>query len=120
MANLISGSVGAAGAGATIILSGAASASTSAAGGTGNYSFAALGPGTYIITPGLVGKAFSPTSQTEVIVASDITGVNFTTFTPQKTQAVVQCGGGRVEAAARIESPRTAIAETDAGTKTDK
>ena len=117
MSNAISGSLGAAGAGATVVLSGAASASTTAAAGTGNYSFTGLGAGTYFITPGLTGKAFSPTSQTEVIVATDITGVNFDTFVPQHTQAIVQPGGGRVEAAARIESPRTSLIGTDFGTK---
>jgi hypothetical protein len=76
----ISGSVGAAGAGATISYSGQASGSTTAD-GSGNFSIPGLSSGTYTITPSLSGFAFSPASRNETIVASDISGVTFSAST---------------------------------------
>ncbi len=81
----ISGSVGAAGAGATISLTGTSSGTTTAAGGTGNYSFTGLAAGTYHVTPGLSGKAFSPESRTVTITNGNVSGVNFVIFTPMKS-----------------------------------
>jgi hypothetical protein len=109
----ISGSVGAGGAGATIRLSGTSSATTTAD-GSGNYSFTGLGPGTYIVTPGLVGKAFSASGATVTLVSSDVTGVNFITFTPSKVGSnssnIVASRGGF---ATRIISPKTIIIGTN-------
>src|SRR5882724_9052359 len=73
MANSISGQ---ALAGATMTLSGASSAVTTA-GPTGLYTFAGLAAGAYVITPTKPGIKFSPTSLPETIVATNITGVNF-------------------------------------------
>jgi hypothetical protein len=61
--------------------------------GSGNYTISGLSAGTYRITPALTTYAFSPAMSSETIVASDITGVNFTasnpivvlTLTPQAT-----------------------------------
>jgi len=122
----ISGSVGVAGAGATIVLSGAATASTTAD-GSGNYSFAGLANGTYEITPGLTGRAFSPTNQNEVVNGANITGVNFVTFTPQtpdgpsSTNDFLGTTGSSTSLAdinpARVESPRTSVMGTNLGTE---
>ncbi len=112
----ISGSVGAAGAGATITLSGTASATTTAAGGTGNYSFTGLLPGTYYVTPGLTGHAFSPSDTTVVITTADITGINFVLFTPSQSgsnSASIMASGPLF--ATRIVSPRTEIIGTNLG-----
>lgn len=68
MANQISGK---ALAGATMVLSGAASATTTA-GPTGSYAFTGLAAGAYTVTPSRPGTLFSPTSQNATIVASDI------------------------------------------------
>jgi|SRR5579859_876783 len=68
MANQISGK---ALAGATMVLSGAASAITTA-GPTGSYAFTGLAAGVYTVTPSKPGIVFSPASQNATIVASDI------------------------------------------------
>ena len=73
----ISGSVGAAGAGATITLSGAASGTTTAD-GSGDFSFSGLANGAYTITPTLKGYVFTPKSQAETVSSGNITGVDFT------------------------------------------
>jgi len=71
----ISGSAGAAG--ATVAYAGPSSGSVTAD-GSGNYTITNLGAGTYTVTPSLAGYSFSPTSHSETISGSDITGVNFT------------------------------------------
>jgi hypothetical protein len=73
----ISGSLGAAGAGASVAYSGPTSGGV-VADGSGNYTIPNLGPGTYVITPSLTGYTFSPTSQNAIIAAANTTGVNFT------------------------------------------
>jgi hypothetical protein len=62
--------------GVTVALSGA-SAATTTTGGTGHYSFASLGRGTYTVTPSLTGYTFSPASRTFSNISSSQTG-NFT------------------------------------------
>jgi hypothetical protein len=62
--------------GATVALSGAASATTTSS-SSGAYSFTGLSAGTYAVTPSGTGFAFNPTTQSAIIVASDITGLNF-------------------------------------------
>jgi hypothetical protein len=71
----ISGSVGVAA--ATITLSGASSAATTAS-TNGAYSFGTLKPGKYSIVPTLNGYAFSPTSQSASVTNANVTGINFT------------------------------------------
>ena len=78
----LSGSAGSAGAGALITLSGPSSATTTAAAGTGAYSFAGLVAGVYTVTASLTGEAFSPPVRTATIVAANVTGVNFSLYTP--------------------------------------
>ena len=75
----VSGNAGVAG--ATVAWSGTASGSTTAD-GSGNWSID-LPNGSYTITPSLAGYTFSPTSASETVSGSNITGVNFTaTNTP--------------------------------------
>lgn len=71
----ISGSAGVAG--ATVAWTGTSSGSTTAD-GSGNYSIPNLANGSYTITPSKTGYVFSPTSHSETVSGSDITGVNFT------------------------------------------
>ena len=73
MANSISGK---AAAGALVTLSGTASATTYA-NLLGQYTFSGLAAGPYVITPTKQGLRFSPASSSQIIVAVDITGVNF-------------------------------------------
>jgi hypothetical protein len=72
----ISGSLGANGAGATVTLSGASSA-TVMADASGNYSFAGLINGNYSVTPSAAGYTFTPLSQTVVLNGANATAVNF-------------------------------------------
>ena len=72
----ISGNVSVAGAGATVTLSGAASASTTAD-SSGNYSFAGLANGSYTLTPAKSGVTFTPTSQVVNVSNGNVSGVNF-------------------------------------------
>jgi DNA-binding CsgD family transcriptional regulator len=71
----ISGSVGVAS--ATITLSGASSAATTAS-SNGAYSFGSLKAGNYSIAPTLSGYTFSPTSQSTSVTNENVAGINFT------------------------------------------
>src|SRR6266446_3309515 len=75
----ISGTISpaAGGAGATVLLSGTAGATT-VADSSGNYSFAGLAGGSYIVTPANTGFSFSPVNQSVTIAAANVSGVNFT------------------------------------------
>ena len=64
-------------AGAILTLSGDASATTTAD-GSGNYSFANLVNGNYVVTPSLGAFVFAPPSRNVTINNADVTGVNFT------------------------------------------
>ncbi len=66
-----------AGAGATVGLSGGTTA-TVTADSFGNYSFAGLANGTYIVTPARLGYIFNPGSQSETINGANLTAVSFT------------------------------------------
>src|SRR5208282_3481364 len=65
------------GSGATIKLSGAANASTTAD-GSGAFIFSGLANGTYTLTPSRTGYSFSPTSQNVTVSGANVTsGVSF-------------------------------------------
>jgi hypothetical protein len=65
------------GSGATIALSGAASATTTSD-GAGNYSFSGLANGTYTVTPSHTGYTFNPISKTATVSGASVAGINFT------------------------------------------
>jgi len=67
----------AAGNGAAVALSGAASASATAD-NAGNYTFAGLPNGSYMVTPTHTGYAFTPGNQSATVNGANVTGVNFT------------------------------------------
>jgi hypothetical protein len=67
----------AAGNGATVALSGGASTSATAD-SSGNYTFAGLANGSYMVTPKHTGYAFAPGNQSATVNGANITGVNFT------------------------------------------
>ena len=73
----ITGSVGVAGSGATIALTGASS-SNSTADSSGNFQFSGLANGTYTVTPTKGNLVFVPASRTVTINNANATGVNFT------------------------------------------
>ena len=66
------------GAGARVDLSGAASATATAADASGNYSFTGLANGGYAVTPSHSGYSFNPSSQAVTLNGANVTGVNFT------------------------------------------
>jgi hypothetical protein len=73
------------GAGATLALSGAASAATTA-NSSGAYTFSGFGNGTYTVTPSHAGYTFSPTSRSATVNGANVTGLNFTA-TPATTHS---------------------------------
>ncbi len=70
----------AAGSGAKVTLSGAAT-TTATADGAGNYTFPGLANGTYAVTPSRTGYTFNPSTQTATVTGANVTGVNFTAQT---------------------------------------
>jgi len=65
------------GSGATVTLTGAASAATTA-NSSGVYSFTGLVNGAYTVTPSHTGYTYSPTSKSATVNGANVTGVNFT------------------------------------------
>jgi Carboxypeptidase regulatory-like domain len=65
------------GAGATVTLSGAVSA-TAAANSSGIYTFSGLINGNYTVTPSHTGYSFTPVSLSKTVSGANVTGVNFT------------------------------------------
>jgi hypothetical protein len=73
----ISGTIsGAGGSGATVILGGTASGTTTSD-GSGNYSFSSLANGNYTVTPSKAGFLFTPSTTTVPVSGASVTGVNF-------------------------------------------
>jgi hypothetical protein len=68
------------GAGATVTLSGAASATTTAD-ALGNFVFNGVSNGTYSVTPSKTGLSFSPSNSSVTVNGANVTGVNFTAST---------------------------------------
>lgn len=82
-----SGSLGTAGAGATVNLTGAAS-QTVTADASGAFTFPGLYNGTYTITPTKSGATFSPVNKAIAISSANVTGVNFTTTTQSTSWSI--------------------------------
>ena len=70
------------GSGATVTLSGVATA-TRMADSSGNYTFAGLSNGTYAVTPSQTGYAFTPTTQSVTVNGASVSSVNFTATAQQ-------------------------------------
>lgn len=103
----ISGNAGVAG--ATVSYSGTASGSVTAD-GSGNYTISGLANGSYTITPSLTGYTFSPTSASETVSGSNITGVNFTA-----TQVQVATPTFSPVAGSYSSTQNVTISSTDSG-----
>jgi hypothetical protein len=99
------------GSGATVALSGAASATTTAD-TSGNYSFNGLANGNYTVTPSKTGFSFSPVNQAVPVSGANITAINFTAsavapqtlFTTQTPQSVNLNDGVSYELGIRLFS----------------
>jgi hypothetical protein len=94
----ISGAItpAAAGGGATVTLSGAASAATTAD-SSGNFTFTGLANGTYTITPSRAGYTFSPKSLSAVVSGANVTtGLDFaaTLLTYSISGVITPAAGG--------------------------
>ncbi|MBB5330926.1 galactose oxidase-like domain-containing protein [Tunturiibacter gelidoferens] len=103
----ISGSISPAsgGSGATVALTGAASAN-SIADTNGNYMFSGLANGSYSVTPTKSGYTFNPLNQAVAIASSDITGINFTAIAPANSISLdVNKSQDGAKASATIASP---------------
>src|SRR5258706_6241590 len=97
----ISGTISptAGGSGATVALTGATSATTTA-NSLGVYTFTGLVGGSYTITPSNTGYTFTPASQSVTLSTVNVTGVNFTgnnaavapTITAQPVSQTVTAG----------------------------
>src|SRR5216684_1668246 len=87
----------AAGNGAAVALSGAASAATTAD-SSGKYTFAGLPNGSYLVTPTHTGYSFTPGNQSTTVNGTNVSGVNFTatsqTFSISGTISPVAGGSG--------------------------
>lgn len=85
----ISGTISpsAGGSGATVTLSGAASA-TAAANNSGAFTFSGLANGSYALTPSLAGYTYSPTSQNATVNGTNVTGINFTATAQANTYSI--------------------------------
>src|SRR5260370_5654318 len=87
----------AAGNGATVALSGTTSVSTTAD-SSGNYTFAGLPNGSYLVTPKHTGYSFTPGNQSATVNGADVTGVNITataqTFSISGTLSPAAGGSG--------------------------
>ena len=113
----ISGTISptAGGSGATIALSGAATA-TVTTDASGNYTFSGLSNGSYALTPSHTGYTFNPTSQNATISSASVTGINFTatpqvgTFTISGTITPTAGGSG---ATVTLTGPAAANTTTD-------
>jgi beta-glucanase (GH16 family) len=75
------------GAGATVQLRGASTATTTSS-GTGAYSFSGLANGSYTVTPSNTGYNFTPSSRAVTVNAADVTGVNFKSAAAPSTYAI--------------------------------
>jgi hypothetical protein len=95
------------GSGATVTLSGAASATTTAD-GSGNYSFAALLNGGYTVTPSKTGLTFSPANLPETVSGANITGANFTVQTYSISGTITGGAGATVTLSGSASAATTA------------
>jgi hypothetical protein len=104
----ISGSLGTAGASASIALSGAAANST-IADSSGNFLFSNLAAGSYTVTPSKSGVTFSPASKNIAISTSNVIGVNFS----ELWQIGGSLGAGGTGATVSLSGSATATVTAD-------
>jgi hypothetical protein len=98
-------------AGATLVLSGTATATTTAD-AVGNYSFSSLANGTYVVTPSQSGYTFNPASQTVTISGAHNLSINFTSAQPSYSLSGTVTGAPGISVA--LSGTATASATTDA------
>jgi len=102
---------GSGGPGATVTLSGAATAITTAD-ALGVYNFSGLSNGSYVVTPNNIGYVFTPASQTINVSNADATA-NFTSALPTFSISGNVTGPGGVGATVSLSGTSTATTTTD-------
>ncbi len=108
----ISGTIsGPGGAGATVNLTGASTATTTAD-GLGNYSFTALLNGSYVVTPIKTGYVFTPGSQAVTVSGGNATA-NFTSALQTYTLSGIISGPGGAGATVNLTGASTATTTAD-------
>jgi hypothetical protein len=104
----ISGTISpaASGSGATVALSGASTATTTAD-ASGNYTFSGLVSGSYAVTPSKAGFSFTPSVQSVNLSGADATGVNFTAQTVQPAALIIDVTpvGNQNTASTTVKTP---------------
>jgi Carboxypeptidase regulatory-like domain len=113
----ISGTISpaAGGSGATVSLSGAASA-TITANSSGVYTFAGLANGTYMVTPSQAGYNFTPTNQGVTVNGASVSGINFTATAQPNTFSIsgtITPTAGGSGATVMLSGPAAATTTTD-------
>ena len=109
----ISGTISAGGGpGATVNLTGARTAATTAD-GSGNYSFSGLANGSYTVTPSKSGYSYTPASQAVTVNGVSVTGVNFTSTGQTYGISGTISGSGGPGATVNLTGARTATTTTD-------
>lgn len=98
------------GAGDTVSLSGAATATTTAD-LSGNYTFTGLYNGTYTVTPGVGGFVVTPSSQSVTVAGANVTSVNFSATSVQYSISGVITGGAGATVTLMGASTATTVAD---------
>ncbi len=101
------------GPGATVNLTGAATATT-AADANGNYTFSNLANGSYTVTPAQAGVTFAPASQTVVVNSAHVLNVNFTSSKQGYSITGTIGGPGGAGATVSLTGASTATTTADA------
>ena len=104
---------GAGGSGATVKLTGAATATTTA-NGSGSYSFTNLLAGAYTVTPTKSGFTFSPTSQNATITTANLT-LNFSSTALTYTLSGTVTGTGKSGATVTLSGAASKTTTTSSG-----
>ena len=103
----------AAGAGATVKLTGTLTQTVTAT-SQGNYTFTALPAGSYTVTPSQTAYVFSPVSQAVTITSSSVANVNFTGSTTYSLSGTITpvAAGGAASVSVTGAATATVIADT--------
>ena len=111
----ISGTIsGAGGPGATVNLTGAKAASTTADTG-GNYSFTGLANGSYTVTPSKSGYSYAPASKAVTVNGASVAAVTFTSTAVTYSISGTISGAGGPGATVTLTGGATATTTADAG-----
>lgn len=98
--------------GATVALTGTATASVTAD-GTGTFTFPNLANGPYTVTPTLAGFTFTPTNLAKTIASADILNVNFAAADSSTASNVKDSRGALANATVDIQDTETYVVQIE-------